>query len=400
MRGNRICNLNRLERAENPIETIHGDFFIVYNQMPKTPNFKRIDYPGVQGNGLDAHLNRILLCPLCRKTLVEPVTDTCGHTFCSECIAKARQFGNFCPLSGMEYETQKDFRLNQVLNNLLNNESACENEYLGCDWHGTRKEMSQHIKSDCAFSFFECPNASCCKVFTKENLQVHLTECPYNTIACRKCGWNGAFYQKMHHDASCEEKEIPCKLNCGQKMKRKDLKNHIDRCASNVYRTFLDQEPMTGPLDKKSSNHIAFKSKVQLQPEKIQANLNVNNNNKNKRRGDFDKLIEDFDQTCKKVLQNNVIPDGFFSVPSKPEEPFDFIKEKQEKFSLPSSSNVIKKQPLPEKNFMSLLEDDSDEKSFMSFLKGNNDKDIMSFLEDDNEKDLINAIAGKNYRLS
>jgi len=399
MRGNRICNPNRAERAENPIETIQGDYFIVYNQMPKTPNFQRIDHPGVQGNGLDAYLNRILLCPLCRKTLVEPVTDTCGHTFCSDCIVRARQFGNFCPLSGLEYETKKDFRLNLALNSLLNNEIPCESEFLGCNWHGTRKEMGQHMKSDCLFSYFECPNPNCSKVFTKENLQAHLAECPYNAIACQKCGWNGAFYQKIQHDASCEEKEISCKLNCGQKMKRKDMKHHIEVCTTNVYKTLFDQE--IGTLPKKQQNKVQNQLEKNLVVPKVDHFKSVSNNSRNKRKGDFDKLIEDFDQTCKKVLQNNTIPDGFFTIPSKPQDPFDFVKEKEEKSTFASNADVVKKQPVPEKNIMNLLEDDPEDKSFMSFLKGNNnERDIMSLLEDDNENDLISAIAGKNCRWS
>jgi len=195
-------------------------------------------------------------------------------------------------------------------------------------------------------------------------------------------------------------------------MKRKDMKHHIEVCTTNVYKTLFDQEIGTLPKKQQVIGNYEFEinffqNKVQNQLEKnlvvpkVDHFKSVSNNSRNKRKGDFDKLIEDFDQTCKKVLQNNTIPDGFFTIPSKPQDPFDFVKEKEEKSTFASNADVVKKQPVPEKNIMNLLEDDPEDKSFMSFLKGNNnERDIMSLLEDDNENDLISAIAGKNCRWS
>jgi len=117
----------------------------------------------------------------------------------------------------------------------------------------------------------------------------------------------------------------------------------------------------------------------------------------NKRKGDFDKLIQDFDQTCKKVLQNNLVPNGFFVIPSTEANLSNKTLYNEEK----GKRNKM--------NSLKNLEEKNDEKKeWMNFLWNNDqnmkkpETDVMKLLEDNNdiENDLLNILAEKNSRFS
>jgi len=95
------------KEGNNLIEPIQDNYFIVSHQIPSEPNYKRVDNPGIYLNDFEAKLMRTLICPLCKKSLEEPVTDPCGHSFCCQCIFQARKVSNICPINNKEYETKK-----------------------------------------------------------------------------------------------------------------------------------------------------------------------------------------------------------------------------------------------------------------------------------------------------
>ena len=51
------------------------------------------DHPGV-----DDELREQLECNVCTDVLLNPVTTPCGHTFCKECLSRAVDVRNQCPL--------------------------------------------------------------------------------------------------------------------------------------------------------------------------------------------------------------------------------------------------------------------------------------------------------------
>jgi hypothetical protein len=44
-------------------------------------------------------------CPICLETMSQPARTSCGHEFCSECIAKVFEFSNRCPMCRTELVT-------------------------------------------------------------------------------------------------------------------------------------------------------------------------------------------------------------------------------------------------------------------------------------------------------
>ena len=97
-----IDSMYHTKCPRNNINSANSDYFTIQGQTPQFPTFKRIDHTGNYLDAFDAYLQRVLICTLCNNTLEEPVTDSCGHTFCAECILKARQFGNVCPITGFK----------------------------------------------------------------------------------------------------------------------------------------------------------------------------------------------------------------------------------------------------------------------------------------------------------
>lgn len=75
-----------------------------------------------------------LTCPICHKLFYEPVTTTCGHTFCKECLSRAVDFTQACPYcratlrlsDGSSLLTGPIFAVNTVLRDILTTLFASE----------------------------------------------------------------------------------------------------------------------------------------------------------------------------------------------------------------------------------------------------------------------------------
>lgn len=75
-----------------------------------------------------------LTCPICHKLFYEPVTTTCGHTFCKECLSRAVDFTQACPYcratlrlsDGSSLSTSSIFPVNNVLRDILTTLFASE----------------------------------------------------------------------------------------------------------------------------------------------------------------------------------------------------------------------------------------------------------------------------------
>uniref|UniRef100_A0A1Y1M3X8 RING-type domain-containing protein n=1 Tax=Photinus pyralis TaxID=7054 RepID=A0A1Y1M3X8_PHOPY len=66
-------------------------------------------------------------CILCSQCLLDPVTTTCGHTFCRECLTRVLDHGLACPLCMHPLKSSEQFRgenliLSQALRSLASDE--------------------------------------------------------------------------------------------------------------------------------------------------------------------------------------------------------------------------------------------------------------------------------------
>jgi len=102
---------NHLHNPSNlqiTLKSLNQDFFIAYNTSGAKPKYQKLPI-----NKPSSKVDKMLKCPLCNNIFIEPVTDPCGHTFCSECIIEVREIVNCCPVTSNQYETK------DVLPNLL-----------------------------------------------------------------------------------------------------------------------------------------------------------------------------------------------------------------------------------------------------------------------------------------
>lgn len=51
-----------------------------------------------------------LECILCSQCLLDPVTTSCGHTFCRECLARVLDHGLACPLCMSPLQASEQLR--------------------------------------------------------------------------------------------------------------------------------------------------------------------------------------------------------------------------------------------------------------------------------------------------
>lgn len=98
----------------------HGDAFkeIEINQTLSTRRKEEI-WSDITPSDLE--------CILCSQCLLDPVTTTCGHTFCRECLARVLDHGLACPLCMSPLKTVEQYRgetivLTQALRSLATDE--------------------------------------------------------------------------------------------------------------------------------------------------------------------------------------------------------------------------------------------------------------------------------------
>ena len=87
-------------RTNTNLKILDNDYFISVKHFPNTSKFHKSSLK-------TPYIEETFKCPLCSKTLVDPVTDPCGHSFCGECILEARRKLNKCPISFELYDTEE-----------------------------------------------------------------------------------------------------------------------------------------------------------------------------------------------------------------------------------------------------------------------------------------------------
>jgi Lon protease-like protein len=63
--------------------------------------------------------HEVLECPLCQALLYEPVTTSCGHTFCKSCVLRVMDHTNKCPMCRTVIYVTPDSAVNTVLQKVI-----------------------------------------------------------------------------------------------------------------------------------------------------------------------------------------------------------------------------------------------------------------------------------------
>jgi len=58
-------------------------------------------------------------CPLCQELLMDPITTSCGHTFCKGCILRAMDHDNKCPLCRNVIHVSPEYGISILLQQII-----------------------------------------------------------------------------------------------------------------------------------------------------------------------------------------------------------------------------------------------------------------------------------------
>ena len=109
-------------------------------------------------------------------------------------------------------------------------EIKCINNKLGCKWKDKISNLEFHLKNECLFEEIKCPNNDCHKKIFRKDLNSHLALCEYIEkviqLRCQFCKRIFDINVFSNHLKECPEIIINCENGCGEKIKRKELKEH------------------------------------------------------------------------------------------------------------------------------------------------------------------------------
>jgi hypothetical protein len=175
------------------------------------------------------------ICPLCQGVILEPVSDTCGHIFCEECIQKHIDKKKKCPLSGASMLTENLIHVNCLKNIIYKQQLYCTYREDGCEWIGPYSVLAAHREKECQYELVRCPNSDCSVSMRRNLLKTHEPDCDYKQMDCRnKCGIKLAGTKADDHLKHCPKELVTCPQSCGEKFERQGEANHLKRCSNTL----------------------------------------------------------------------------------------------------------------------------------------------------------------------
>ena len=231
--------------------------------------------------------NPTILCNSCKNILWNPMMCTnvkCSATFCEPCLKKHLFKSKNCPncLQNEKFEPN-NYLKNQILKNLkfsCYNETCkitlkyeelpyhfCEFDQISCEikdctWIGTRKDVRKH-REICENEILNCPNTpDCIEKFKRRELKEHLDRCPWQNVECPTgCGERMQRIVIMEHTSSnCPVQIISCS-ECTYSAKRHLFREH--KCIPYLITKLEENERRTREMETKYEESLKeFKEEI------------------------------------------------------------------------------------------------------------------------------------------
>lgn len=161
-------------------------------------------------------------CPLCRQVGFKSIRD--------KKIERAVQDMEVC--LNMWYVLQEYIPYNY--GSLI--QVFCHHESSGCAWLGKLCDVESHLASNCPYVLIECTN-SCSDIMPRKELQSHLTDsCCRRHIKCPHCEVDGPFdFITDEHHKMCPKVPLNCPNRCSAgKLLREDMTVHLNECPLQI----------------------------------------------------------------------------------------------------------------------------------------------------------------------
>jgi TNF receptor-associated factor 5 len=211
-----------------------------------------------------------LICPICRCTLIDPVTTDCDHSFCQWCIDEALSHQEICPVDRLPLSSLNYFKSPKILYNQLDNLKA---QCPCCEVVFRRSLLQGHVDKQCPEALVACPGEKdsqrnckqsvkrrnveegclhyetscpdCLDVLMHSELANHQeTECVEKHIHCELCDKEIIRCKQNEHDEVCINKIISCKwaeYGCDHQGRRSEQSEHLTECAFKIVGPMAEQ---------------------------------------------------------------------------------------------------------------------------------------------------------------
>jgi hypothetical protein len=128
------------------------------------------------------------ICPINLGVYNDPVTDTCGHTFCKRCILEWLKNNNKCPYSRKLILAEELIEATEKADEIIQKGIVCSFRGDGCMWEGKLPGLPIHFGTDCGFTKIRCQSFEKCGTETLRKLMsAHYEKCDFRVLACDFC---------------------------------------------------------------------------------------------------------------------------------------------------------------------------------------------------------------------
>lgn len=170
------------------------------------------------------------LCPLCKGIVNNPIQDSNGHLFCTDCFDTYSLDNTTCPITGESLTPY--FPANAVMQLLNNQLIYCINKERGCLWTDKLQMLSEHLKV-CNKQIVPCIYEGCKSEITRDELSQHIERCGFKKEKCVSCGEDVYLMQESVHKRNCKKKKKMCP-NCKEYVLFEEFEEHIlYKCGKN-----------------------------------------------------------------------------------------------------------------------------------------------------------------------
>ena len=172
------------------------------------------------------------ICPVCTAVATEPHQVTCcGSVICLSCVNSLKQNGPYfkCPAC-QEENVYGHFVDKRMMKELSSFEVYCTNGNGGCTWQGELGTLEGHLVR-CTHQIIAC-TGNCGEELKRCNLKDHLEyHCRNRPSTCPHCNTTGTYAEisRLHLD-NCPHMVVQCtNEECKEMLKRSELENHLSQ---------------------------------------------------------------------------------------------------------------------------------------------------------------------------
>ena len=187
---------------------------------------KEGEYGGYRKDILTENLTEkedmLLVCEICEGIMRDGCLSSSGAQFCSCCEIKEPVYVYYLRVHQSNPSKQTpNVNVRKMVNSL---KCSCPLLERGCKWLGTLKDCEDHLDT-CSYVRDQC-ELGCRAVLQRNDLKVHMDNCLHRKVGCEHCMKYFKFCDIPKHLKECPKMKLSCEL-CVKVMYREDMTQHL-----------------------------------------------------------------------------------------------------------------------------------------------------------------------------